>query len=64
MPVRAVFVQFTNALSIHSGFYKGKTMDDNKKKFIPPLAIDTKYFNGDLSNEPDFGRIHLVGQYH
>ncbi len=39
-------------------------MDDNKKKFIPPLAIDTKYFNGDLSNEPDFGRIHLVGQYH
>jgi hypothetical protein len=28
-----------------SRFYKKKTMDDNQKKFIPPLAIDTKFFH-------------------
>jgi hypothetical protein len=94
-------------------------MDDNKKKFIPQLAIDTEFFHfsrvcqslydvkpkaqsercapycaivgdgaltlkgshgmgdglifsknlrasllyDDLSNEPNFGRIHLAGQY-
>ncbi len=38
-------------LSIYKGaehsslFYKWKTMDDNQKKFIPPLAIDTKFFH-------------------
>ncbi len=24
-------------------FYKWKTMEDNQKKFIPQLAIDTKF---------------------
>ncbi len=33
---------FTNARSVHSGFYKRKTMDDDQKKFIPQLAIDIK----------------------
>jgi hypothetical protein len=36
--------QFTNVQSIHSGFYKWKTMDDDQKKFILQLAIDTKCF--------------------
>ncbi len=29
--------QFINARSIHSGFFKWKTMDDDQKKFIPQL---------------------------
>jgi len=40
-------------------------MDDNQKKFIPQLAIDTEFFPSftkDLLNEPTFGRIHLAGQ--
>jgi hypothetical protein len=58
-------------------------MDDDQKKFIPQLAIDTEYLKGfyrmgdgrifyinlraslvndDLSNDPNFGQIHLVGQ--
>ncbi len=41
--------QFTNAWSIHSGFYKWKTMDDDQKKFILQLAIDTKFFIAHLS---------------
>jgi hypothetical protein len=36
---------FTNARSIHSGFYKWKTMDDNKKKLIAQMVIDTKFFH-------------------
>ncbi len=107
--------QFTKALTIYRGFYKWKTMDDNKKKvcsaiwqltqnffiaYLPILlwcktkrvsqsgvrltvyctrwcrkeisqdgdgqifskTLCTSLFNGDLSNEPNFGRIHLAGQ--
>jgi hypothetical protein len=35
--------QLTNARSIHRGFYKWKTMDEDKKKFISQLAIDTEF---------------------
>ncbi len=37
--------QFTKTRSIHCGFYKWKTMDDNKKMFTPQLAFDTKIFH-------------------
>ncbi len=55
---------FTNARSVHSGFYKRKTMDDDQKKFFPQLAIDKKNhraspFNEDLSNGPNFGSSSL-----
>jgi hypothetical protein len=42
---KIVYAQYTNALSILRGFYKLKTMDDDQKKFIPPLAIDTEFFH-------------------
>ncbi len=35
---KTVFAQFTQARSIHRGFYKWKTMDDYQKKFIPQLV--------------------------
>ncbi len=41
---KRVFAQFTNARSIPSDFYKWKTIEDNQKKFIPPLAIDNEFF--------------------
>ncbi len=43
-------VHFTNARIIYSGFYKGKTMDDNQKKFFPQLAIDTNFFHSAFVN--------------
>jgi hypothetical protein len=43
------FAKFTNAWSIHRGFYKLKTMGDDQKKFILQLAIDTKFFIAHLS---------------
>ncbi len=42
--------QFTNARSILSGFYKWKTMDNNQKKIIPQLSIDTKFFHSAFVN--------------
>ncbi len=42
---KTVFAQFTQARSIHRGFYKRKTMDNNPKKFIPQLATDTENFH-------------------
>jgi hypothetical protein len=38
-------VQFTNARSIHSGFYQWRMIDDNEKRFIPHLAIDNDFFH-------------------
>ncbi len=68
--------QFTNAKSIHSGFYKWKMMDDDQKKFIlqwplmPNVFIEhlskkhpAYLFNEGLSNEPNFGQIHLARTY-
>ncbi len=31
--------------SIHNAFYKWKTMEDNQKKFIPQLAIESLMAN-------------------
>ncbi len=42
--MQALCAPFTKARSIRRGFNKWKTIDDNKKKFIPQLAIDTEYF--------------------
>ena len=42
--------QFTNVRSIHSGFHKWKAIDDNKKKFILHLAIDTEFFHSAFVN--------------
>ncbi len=42
--------QFTNAQSIHPGFTKWKTLDEDKKKFIPQLAIDTEFFHRAFAN--------------
>jgi hypothetical protein len=36
--------QFTKARSIHSAFYHCRMIDDNQKKFIPHLAIETVLF--------------------
>jgi hypothetical protein len=36
---------FTNARSYHHGFYKWKMIDNDQKKFIPQLAIATKFFH-------------------
>jgi hypothetical protein len=49
-PFFNTIAQVTNARSIHSGFYKLKMMDDNQKKFIPPLAIDNKFFRSAFIN--------------
>ncbi len=37
--------QFKNAHSIHSAFYHCRMIDDNKKMFIPHLAIETELFH-------------------
>ncbi len=47
---KTAFAQFTKVKSIHRGFYKWKMKDDNKKKFIPQLAIDTKFFHRAFAN--------------
>jgi hypothetical protein len=40
---KTLFAQFTKVRSIHCVFYKCKTMDDDdQRKFIPQLAIDTE----------------------
>ncbi len=44
MPVRQFCVIY-KARSIHSGFYKWKTIEDNQKKFIPPLSIVVEFFH-------------------
>ncbi len=36
---KTVFTQFTKARSIHRGFFKWKTMDDNQKKIIPQKEL-------------------------
>jgi hypothetical protein len=41
---------FTHVQSIPSGSYKRKKTDDNKKKFIPQLAIDTEFFHSAFVN--------------
>jgi hypothetical protein len=51
-----------NAQSIHSGSYKRKTMDDNQKKFIPQLAIDTEFFHCTFVN-PCMMYNHLPIEY-
>jgi hypothetical protein len=47
---KTVSAQFTNAQTIHSGFYQGVMIDDNKKKFIPHLAIETEPFHSAFVN--------------
>jgi hypothetical protein len=47
---KTVFAQYTNALSIIRGFYKWKTIDDNQKQLIPPLAIDNEFFRSVFFN--------------
>ncbi len=42
--------QFTNSRSIHSGFYQWEMIDDNKKKFIPHLAIANDFFHSAFVN--------------
>jgi hypothetical protein len=42
--------QFTNERSIHSAFYHCTMIDDNQKRFIPHLAIETELFNSAFVN--------------
>jgi hypothetical protein len=42
-------------------YFKGLSEDGGWADFLKNLC-DTS-FNKDLSNEPNFGRIHLAGQY-
>jgi hypothetical protein len=41
---------FTNAHSIHSGFYQRRMIDDNQKIVIPHLAIDIDFFHSAFVN--------------
>jgi hypothetical protein len=45
-----LFVQFTKVRNIHCGFNKWNAMDDDQKKFISQLAIDTQYFQPAFAN--------------
>ncbi len=40
----------TNVRSIHSGFYQCRMIDDNKKRLIPHLAIETELFHSAFVN--------------
>ena len=42
--------QFTNTRSIHCAFYQWRMIDDNKKRFIPHLAIESKLFHSAFVN--------------
>ncbi len=42
--------KFTNACSIHSTFYQWRMIDDNQKRFIPQLAIETELFHSAFVN--------------
>ncbi len=42
--------QFTNAHSIHSAFYHCIMIDDNQKRFIPHLTIETELFHSAFEN--------------
>jgi hypothetical protein len=45
-----IIVQFTNARSVHTTFYQGRMIDDNQKRFIPHLAIETELFHSAFVN--------------
>jgi len=47
-----VFAQFKKMRSIHCGFYKWKTKDDNQKKVYSKirLAIDTEFYYRAFAN--------------
>jgi hypothetical protein len=47
---KRVFAQFTKRRAFIEAFYKVKTMDDNQKKFIKQLEIDTKFFRCAFAN--------------
>ncbi len=49
-PFFNTIAQFTNARSIHSAFYQWRMIDDNKKRFIPHLAIETELFHSAFVN--------------
>jgi hypothetical protein len=36
--------QFSKARSVQSAFYQWRMIDDNQKRFIPHLAIETELF--------------------
>ncbi len=44
------------------GIFKGLSQDGGRADFSKKNLCDTS-FNKDLSNEPNFGLIHLAGQY-
>ncbi len=40
----------TRSISIHSVFYQWRMIDDNQKRFVPHLAIDTDFFHSVFVN--------------
>jgi hypothetical protein len=44
-----------------AGIFKGLSQGGIREEFSKNLRASL--FNEDLSNEPNFGRIHLAGQY-
>jgi hypothetical protein len=42
--------QFLRNLQTRGAFIAALTIDDNKKKFIPPLAIDYEFFRSIFFN--------------
>jgi hypothetical protein len=47
---KIVFAKFTTVWSIYHCCYNWKVKDDKQKKFIPQLAIDTKFFHRAFAN--------------
>jgi hypothetical protein len=45
-----ISAQFTNTRSILSAVYHCRMIDDNQKRFIPQLAIETELFHGAFVN--------------
>ncbi len=53
--------QIANSCTIWSYSFKGLSQQGGREDFSQNLG--TSLFNDDLSNEPNFIRIHLAGQY-
>ncbi len=60
IPALANCFQIANSCTIWSYSFKGLSLQGGREDFSQNLG--TSLFNGDLSDEPNFGRIHLAGQ--
>ena len=61
IPALAIRFRIANSCTTWSEIFKGLSQDGGQADFSKNLR--TSLFNKGLSNEPNFGRIHLVGQH-